>query len=153
MAVMDEVYRLSDSRCNTDTALDKPATLRSRVKRFEKLGEVLKKLYSPNLERALTLLDDYLLPSTSNAVERANRRYRKTQKSIYRVRTKAHISQRIALDMQRDLNMKHAPDTIYSLQTEGLLKHGKRDSDYVWNYATVSEEVFKSKLHGLLYHL
>lgn len=117
-SIMDEVYRLFDRRCRTETALDKLATLRSRVKRFKKLGEVLKKLNSPNLEKALTFLDDSLLPSTSNAVERANRRYRKMQKSIYRVRTQAHISQRIALDMQRDLNMKRVPDTIHTLQTE-----------------------------------
>jgi hypothetical protein len=117
-SIMDEVYRLFDRRCRTETALDKLATLRSRVKRFKKLGEVLKKLHSPNLEKALTFLDDSLLPSTSNAVERANRRYRKMQKSIYRVRTKVHISQRIALDMQRDLNMKHVPDTIHTLQTD-----------------------------------
>lgn len=117
-SIMDEVYRLFDRRCHTDTALDKLATLRRRVKRFKKLGEVLKKLHSPNLEKALTFLDDSLLPSTSNAVERANRRYRKMQKSIYRVRTKAHIRQRIALDMQRDLNMKHVPDTIHTLQID-----------------------------------
>ena len=42
------------------------------------------------------------LPATSNAVERANRRHRKMQKSIYRVRTRDHISQRIAIDMRRD---------------------------------------------------
>lgn len=117
-SIMDEVYRLFDRRCRIDTALDKLATLRSRVKRFKKLGEVLRKLFSPNLEKALTFLDDSLLPSTSNAVERANRRYRKMQKSIYRVRTQAHISQRIALDMQRDLNMMHVPDTIHTLQIE-----------------------------------
>ncbi len=44
------------------------------------LGETLKKLFSPTLEKALTFLDDKLLPSTSNAVERGNRRYRKMQK-------------------------------------------------------------------------
>lgn len=117
-SIMDEVYRLFDRRCRTETALDKLATLRTRVRRFKKLGKALKKLYSPNLEKALTFLDNSLLPSTSNAVERANRRYRKMQKSIYSVRTQAHISQRIALDMQRDLNMKRVPDTIHTLQTD-----------------------------------
>src|SRR5208337_1376327 len=58
-------------------------------------------------EKALTFLDDKLLPATSNAVERSNRRYRKAQKSIYSVRTAEHIRQRIALDMQRD---QQAPD-------------------------------------------
>jgi hypothetical protein len=54
------------------------------------------------LEKALTFLDDKLLPSTSNAVERGNRRHRKMQKAVYRVRTKEHIHNRIALDMLRD---------------------------------------------------
>ena len=39
------------------------------------VGARLKKLYSPNLEKALTFLDDKLLPATSNAVERGNRRF------------------------------------------------------------------------------
>ncbi len=57
----------------------------------------------PNLEKALTFLDEALLPSTSNAVERGNRRHRKMQKTVYRVRTQQHIQSRIALDMQRDV--------------------------------------------------
>jgi len=80
--IMDEVYRLFDRRCRMDTALKKLAKLRHRVGRFTKLKETLKKLWSPNLEKALTVLDDSLLPATSNAVERANRRHRKMQKSI-----------------------------------------------------------------------
>ena len=98
-----------------DTALDKLAKLRRRVGRFTKLREKLKKLWSPNLEKALTFLDDSLLPATSNAVERANRRHRKMQKSIYRVRTRDHISQRIAIDMQRDLCMADQKTTINTL--------------------------------------
>jgi len=42
------------------------------VQRFKVLGDTLKKLFSPTLEKALTYLDDKLLPSTSNAVERGN---------------------------------------------------------------------------------
>ena len=57
---------------------------------------------TPNLEKALTYLDDKLLPGTSNAVERGNRRYRKAQRSVYSVRTAVHIRQRIALEMQRE---------------------------------------------------
>ena len=57
---------------------------------------------SPNLEKALLFLDDKLLGATSNAVERSNRRFRKAQKSIYSVRTKGHIEQRLALDMHRE---------------------------------------------------
>jgi len=101
-AIMDEVYRLFDRRCRMATALAKLAKLRRRIRRFATLTDTLKKLWSANLEKALTFLDDSLLPATSNAVERANRRHRKMQKSIYRVRTRDHISQRIAVDMQRD---------------------------------------------------
>jgi hypothetical protein len=100
--IMDEVYRLFDRRCRTATALEKLARLRRRIRRFKKLRKTLQKLFSPNLEKALTFLDDKLLPSTSNAVERGYRRHRKMQKTVYRVRTQANISSRIALDMQRE---------------------------------------------------
>jgi len=100
--IMEEVYHLFDRRCRMDTALTKLARLRRRVKRFESVGKTLSKLFSPNLEKALTFLDDKLLPATSNAVERGNRRHRKMQKTVYRVRTQAHIKARIALDMLRD---------------------------------------------------
>jgi hypothetical protein len=100
--IMNEVYRLFDRRCRAETARAKLAKLRRRVRRFEKVSRTLKKIFSPNLEKALTFLDDSLLPATSNAVERGNRRYNKMQKSVYRVRTQGHISQRIALDMLRD---------------------------------------------------
>jgi hypothetical protein len=114
-SIMDEVYRLFDRRCRMDTALKKLTKLRCSVGRFVKLRETLKKLWSPNLEKSLTYLDNSLLPTTSNAVERANRRHRKMQKSIYRVRTKDHISQRIAIDMQRDLYMVDQKTTINTL--------------------------------------
>lgn len=113
--IMDEVYRLFDRRCRMDTALEKLAKLRGYIRRFTKLQSTLKKLWSPNLEKALTFLDDSLLPATSNAVERANRRHRKMQKSVYRVRTRGHISQRIAMDMQRDLYMADQKATINTL--------------------------------------
>jgi len=100
--IMDEVYRLFDRRCRMDTALDKLAKLRRRVRRFKKVGRTLKKIFSPNLEKALTFLDDSLLPSTSNAVERGNRRHRKMQKSIYSVRTLHTLFNRMALDHIRD---------------------------------------------------
>jgi hypothetical protein len=100
--IMNEVYRLFDRRCRTETALAKLARLRRRVGRFKKVGQTLKKLSSPNLEKALTFLDDSLLPATSNAVERGNRRHRKMQKTVYRVRKRERIIERIALDMHRD---------------------------------------------------
>jgi len=100
--IMDEVYRLFDRRCRTETALEKLAQLRRRVSRYRTLADTLKKLFSSNIEKALTFLDNSLLPATANAVERTNRRHRKMQKNIYRVRTRDHISQRIAVDMQRE---------------------------------------------------
>jgi hypothetical protein len=100
--LMEEVYRLFDRRCRTDTALAKLGRLRSRVRRFRRVGQALKALFSANLEKALTFLDDRLLGATSNAVERGNRRYRKMQKTIYRVRTESAINGRIALDLERE---------------------------------------------------
>jgi hypothetical protein len=67
------------------------------------------------LEKALVFLDDRLLPSTSNAVERGNRRYRKAQRSVYSVRTAEHIRQRIALDMERDQRAPHRQITTQIL--------------------------------------
>jgi hypothetical protein len=101
-AIMDEVYRLFDRRCRTDTALERLARLRQRVRRYRSLGKSLDRLCSPNLEKALTFLDDKLLPATSNAVERGNRRHRKMQKTVYRVRTKSALMGRMALDLCRD---------------------------------------------------
>jgi len=113
--VMDEVYRLFDRRCRSDTALEKLARLRRRVRRFKWIGKTLQKLFSPNLEKALTFLDDKLLPSTSNAVERGNRRHRKMQKTVYRVRTRSHISSRIALDMEREERAAQRNQTTQAL--------------------------------------
>ena len=111
-SITDEVYRLFDRRCRSETALVKLGRLRVRVNRCRSLNEALNKLFSPNLEKALTFLDDSLLPATSNAVERGNRRHRKMQKSVYRVRTQDHIRQRIAMDMQRDIYMDQAYQTM-----------------------------------------
>lgn len=116
--VMDEVYRLFDRRCRTRTALAKLTHLRRRLKRFPRLGKALDKLHGPNLEKALTYLDDKLLPGTSNAVERGNRRYRKTQKTIYSVRTAEHIRQRLALDLLREEHANRRQRTLGSLHTE-----------------------------------
>lgn len=113
--IMEEVYHLFDRRCRSDTALIKLAQLRRRVRRFKTVGKVLSKLQSPNLDKALTFLDDKLLPSTSNAVERGNRRHRKMQKTIYRVRTQEHIHNRIALDMVRDSQKQGRLATVETL--------------------------------------
>jgi hypothetical protein len=111
-ALMEQVYALFDRRCRTQTALDKLAKLRRRVQRFPSLADTLKKLFAPTLEKALTFLDEKLLPATSNAVERGNRRYRKMQKSVYRVRTQAQISARLALDMWREAQAEGRQQTL-----------------------------------------
>jgi hypothetical protein len=112
---MAQVYALFDRRCRTQTALDKLDRLRRRLLRCKQLGDTLKKLFSPALEKALTFLDDKLLPSTSNAVERGNRRYRKMQKQVYRVRTHEQISARLALDMWREAQAAGRQQTLASL--------------------------------------
>jgi hypothetical protein len=117
-AIMDEVYRLFDRRCRTDTALVKLSKLRQRVRRYRSLGKSLDKLSSPNLEKALTFLDDKLLPSTSNAVERGNRRHRKMQKTVYRVRTQQTLQGRMALDLQRDQQAGGRGATVASLHED-----------------------------------
>jgi hypothetical protein len=114
-AVMDEVYRLFDRRCRTETALVKLAQLRQKVRRYKSLGRSLDKLKSPNLEKALTFLDDKLMPATSNAVERGNRRHRKMQKSVYRVRTQPTLVGRMALDLQRDRQASGRSSTVSCL--------------------------------------
>jgi len=113
--LMEQVYALVDRRCRTQTALDKLDNLRRRLLRFKQLGETLKKLFSPTLEKALTFLDDKLLPSTSHAVERGNRRYRKRQKQVDRVRTQGQISARLALDMWREAQAEGRQQTLASL--------------------------------------
>jgi hypothetical protein len=113
--VVEEIYRLFDRRCRTETALTKLARLRAQVRRFRGLGPIFQELQSPNLEKALTSLDDRLLGSTSNAVERGNRRHRKMQKTVYRVRTRATIRGRIALDMFRDAQGPSREQTMKTL--------------------------------------
>ena len=115
--IMDEIYRLFDRRCRTATALAKLVLLRKRVQRFTKLRQILKGLFSANVEKALTFLDDRLLGATSNAVERGNRRYRKMQNSVYRVRTYAHIVARLALDLFRDAMMPLRSNVLRYLHT------------------------------------
>lgn len=117
--IVDEVYRLFDRRCRCDTALAKLARLRRGVSRFKALRQTLRKLFSPTLEKSLTFLNDSLLPATSNAVERGNRRHRKMQKTVYRVRTGTNISQRIALDMLREAQAQGR------LQTTLMLHHAR----------------------------
>jgi Transposase len=124
--LMEEVYRLFDRRCKTQTALKKLQRLRRRVRRFKQLGKSLDKLKSPTLEKALEFLDDKLLGATSNAVERANRRFRKAQNSIYSVRTKEHLEERLALDMHREQRAPKRRQTVKTLH--GSRSRSKPDS-------------------------
>jgi transposase-like protein len=100
--IAEETYRLYDGRCKTVTAVKKLEVLRDRLKRMKKLSKSMRRLASTNAEKSLAYLDVKDFPGTSNAVERGNRRHRKMQKSVYRVRMLEHIRQRIALDMQRE---------------------------------------------------
>ncbi|MGQ9651233.1 MAG: hypothetical protein ACUVXJ_14080 [Phycisphaerae bacterium] len=84
----------------------------------EHLDEALTEFSGQNLDKALTFLDDSLLPSTSNAVERGNRRNRKMQKSVCRVRTQTQISRRIAADMQPEAQMSGRIQTIRILHQD-----------------------------------
>jgi hypothetical protein len=129
--IMDQVYGLFDRRCRSDTALEKLARLRRRVQRFKAIGKTLQKLFSPNLEKALTFLDDKLLPSTSNAVERGNRRHRKMQKTIYRVRTRRSLQQRLALDLLREMQAagrSHATRALHHARTPSRFRAGSESA-------------------------
>ena len=113
--LMEEVYRLFDRRCRTATALAKLAKLRTRLRRFGKLREALKKVLAPGLEKALVFLDEKLMGATSNGVERGNRRYRKMQKSVYRVRRQGAIEARLALDLLRERQAVGRAETTKTL--------------------------------------
>jgi hypothetical protein len=121
-AILEHIYALFDRRCRMQTALDKLKKLRQWVRRFSWIGDTLKKVFSPTLEKALTFLDDKLLPATSNAVERGNRRHRKMQKSVYRVRSQVRLEGRIALDMLRESRAENRERTTQTLH------HARRGS-------------------------
>ena len=113
--LMDEVYRPFDRRCRMATALAKLAVLRSRLRRFKRLRSVLERLLSPSLEKALVFLDEQLMGATSNAVERGNWRYRKMQKTLYRVRTQEAIEGRLAMDLRRESQAQGRAGTTKTL--------------------------------------
>jgi hypothetical protein len=107
--IMDAVDRLFDRRGRTATAPQQLAKRRRRVSRCKPVGTTLQTRSSPNLDKALTCLDDPRLPSTSTAVDRGNRRHRQMQNTVSRVRTRAHISRRIALDRRSRGPGRRAP--------------------------------------------
>ena len=61
------------------------------------MGRSPENLRSPNLEKALTFLDDKRVPATSNAVERGDRRRHKMRQSVYCVRTQLVLAGRLTL--------------------------------------------------------
>jgi hypothetical protein len=83
-------------------ALAELEALRTRLRRFKKLRSGLKTLMSPGLEKASMFPGERLMGGTSSAVERGNRRYRKMQETVYRVRTKEAIAGRLAPDLLRE---------------------------------------------------
>ena len=112
---MEEVYRLFDRRCRMATALAKLEQLRARLRRFGRLRKVLKKLLAPGLEKVLFPGRAAAGRLTSNAVERGNRRYRKMQKTVYRVRTQRAIEGRLALDLLREQHAQGRAQTTKTL--------------------------------------
>ena len=116
--LMEEIYRLFDRRCRMATALEKLARLRTRLRRFVRLRAVLKKLFAPSLAKALVFLDEKQLGATSNAVERGNRRYRKMQKTVYRVRTQHAVEVRLALDLLREQQARSRDETTKTLHEQ-----------------------------------
>jgi len=94
--IMDHIYALFDRRCRTQTALGKLKSCGRGCVGSRGIGETLKKVFSPHLGKALTFLDDNCAGDL-HAVERGNRRHRKIQKIVYRVRSKVCLEGRIAL--------------------------------------------------------
>lgn len=72
-------------------------------------------LLGPCIERSLIYLDHPQLPGTSNAVERSNRRYRKMQKSVYRVRSRRRMQGRLALDLLREQRWRQRQESLLTL--------------------------------------
>ena len=69
---MDHLYALFDRRCRTQTAIAKLKKLRPVGERFAVDWRDPQKGVLAQSGKSLTFLDDKLLPSTSNAVERGN---------------------------------------------------------------------------------
>ena len=97
-----DVYRMYDSTGRSE-AVDRLGDIRAKAAALpaESSKALLSALNGPCIEKSLVFLDDPQLPATSNAVERDNRRHRKMQKSVYRVRTLRNLQRRVALEILR----------------------------------------------------
>jgi hypothetical protein len=85
--ILAHLYARFDRRWRTQPARDKRNKWRPWVKRFTWRGDTCKTVCAPHLEKALTLLEDTLLPAPSHAVERGHRRHHTRHKSGDRVRS------------------------------------------------------------------
>jgi len=112
----EPVSTVCDRRCRTPTALDKLTTRRQRLNRGTHRGATLTQRWAPTLEKALTVLDDPWLPSTSQAVARGKRRSRQRQKSLSRVRTHEQSKARSALDRGREAQGEGRDQTLQAVQ-------------------------------------
>jgi hypothetical protein len=79
------------------------------------LPGVEREYFRVGLEKALVFLDETLLGATSNAMERGGCRYRKMQKTVYRVRTRRAIEGRLTLDLLRDRQASNRSRTTKTL--------------------------------------
>jgi hypothetical protein len=91
-----------DRRCRTQSARAQLKPLRPGVQRCTWRGDTVTTVLAPPLDQALTCLDDQRVPATANAVDRGNRRHRKRQNSVDRVRSHISCEGRIARDMMRE---------------------------------------------------
>jgi len=113
--MMAQVAAWFDRRGRRQTARDTLTQRRRRLDRFTHLGESLTKLCAPTVEPALVFLDDQWLPSTSHAVERGTRRYRKRHKSLASVRTPEQMQARMALERWREAQGAGRDQTLRAL--------------------------------------
>jgi hypothetical protein len=128
--VVQRAWRLFDRRRRRATALRNLTDLRRSLSRsFGSRAAATRRfptLFHGNVARSLCFLapGHRDLPATSNAVERANRRHRKMQKTVYRVRIKRNLDGRIAMDLMREadqLRRLSAAATLHRSRKERLL--------------------------------
>jgi hypothetical protein len=116
--IMQDIYGLYD--CGTrGIALAKLAGIRQQATQLQdqkSMSALLSALNGPCIEKSLVFLDHPGLPSTSNAVERGNRRHRKMQKSVYRVRSKRQLQRRLALDLLREQRALGREECVMALR-------------------------------------
>ncbi|HTP06662.1 MAG TPA: transposase [Anaerolineae bacterium] len=93
----------------------------AQLRALREIVEEVYRLFDRRCRTATALTKLARLRPTSNAVERGNRRYRKMQKTVYRVRTAHHIADRLALDLIREMAAQPRASTL-------ALLHAKRTS-------------------------